>query len=302
MTTVVAVVPTFHPGADVIPRLESLRRQVHELYVVDDGSGPSADRVLRGLELTATSVVRLPRNSGIASALNAGIGRALDAGADYVLTVDQDTDLPEHYVETALAIFDRANPITRLGMVVADAVNGHPAIPPSRSPEGFGLVPEAIQSGSLISATALREAGLLDERLFIDCVDTEYCLRMRALGFRIAVAEGTDIQHPIGQRAPLRPLGYSLRHDDGRVATYQYHSPFRRYYIARNNIDLVLRYARSQPRWVLQVAKRETGGMIVSMISGPHRLKHILAITIGTVHGIVRRRGRIPSWLERAIR
>ncbi|MFF2273383.1 glycosyltransferase [Agromyces sp. NPDC058136] len=300
MTRVVAIVPTFHPEADVVPRLAALRTQVDRLLVVDDGSGPSA--VLDTLEGVADRVVRSRENTGIAAALNAGMRLALESDAEYVLTVDQDTDLPPGYVRTALDLFARANPVTRLGMVVVDGVNGHPAIPPSQSPEGFGLVPEAIQTGSLIHVEVLREAGLLDERLFIDCVDTEYCLRVREAGFRIAVASGTDIAHSIGRRAPLRPFGIALRHDDGRVATYQYHSPFRRYYIARNNIDLLLRYGPRQPRWAYRVVRRETGGMIVSMVSGPQRLKQVLAITTGTVHGVVRRRGRMPAWLSRAVR
>lgn len=300
MTTVVAIVPTFHPEADVVPRLAALRKQVDLLFVVDDGSGPNT--VLDALENVADRVVRSLDNAGIAAALNSGMRMALAADADFVLTVDQDTDLPAGYVQAALDLFGRANPVTRLGMVVVDAVNGQPAIPPWRSPEGFGLVPEAIQTGSLIHSEVLRDAGLLDERLFIDCVDTEYCLRVRDAGFRIAVASGTDIGHSIGRRAPLRPFGIGLRHEDGRIATYQYHSPFRRYYIARNNIDLLLRYGARQPRWAYRVVRRETGGMIVSMVSGPQRLKQVLAITTGTLHGIARRRGRMPPWLSRAVR
>lgn len=302
MTTTFAIIPTFHPDADVVARVEALRGQVDRLIVVDDGSGPSANAVLDAIEATADHVVRSPDNGGIAAALNSGIRLALDEGAEFLLTVDQDTDLPADYVRTALSVFERANPVTRVGMVVVDAVNGRPAIPPWRSPEGFGLVPEAIQTGSLIRAEVLHEVGLLDERLFIDCVDTEYCLRVREAGFSIAIASGTDIRHSIGQRAPLRPFGIAMRHDDGRIATYQYHSPFRRYYIARNNIDLVLRFGPKQPRWAMQTTKRETGGMIVSMVSGPQRLKHVLAIAVGSVHGLLRRRGRMPAWLGHAVR
>lgn len=302
MTSRIAVVPTFHPGADVVERIARLREQLDSVVVVDDGSGPDATAVLEELAaLDGVSVVRLPRNSGIAAALNTGIRSALDAGADYVLNVDQDTDLPPEYVGTALRTFEAANPVTRVGIVCVDAVNGAPALPTWTSPEGLGLVPEAIQTGFLISRECLESVGLMDERLVIDCVDTEYCLRARDRGFRIAIARGTDVRHAIGRRAELRPFGIPVRHADGRVATYQYHSPFRRYYIARNNIDLVLRNLRRRPRWALSVAKRETGGMITSIVSGPQRLAQLLAITTGTLHGLVRRRGMIPAWLKRAI-
>jgi rhamnosyltransferase len=227
---------------------------------------------------------------------------ALADGADYVVNLDQDTDLPEDYVSIALGLFARGNPVTRLGIVCVDAVNGAPALPTWISPEGFGLVPEAIQTGFVISRECLETVGLFDERLVIDCVDTEYCLRVRDHGFRIAVARGTDIRHSIGRRAELRPFGVPLRHRrTGRIATYQYHSPFRRYYIARNNIDLILRNLTRRPRWVLAVLRREMGGMIVSMVSGPQRVAQVLAITTGTVHGLFRRRGMIPGWLKALI-
>ena len=298
----IAVVPTFHPDDGGVGRLEALGRQVDQVIVVDDGSGAGADGILDQAAAAGVVVRRLARNSGIAAALNDGVRAALADGADYVVNLDQDTDLPEDYVSIALGLFARGNPVTRLGIVCVDAVNGAPALPTWISPEGFGLVPEAIQTGFVISRECLETVGLFDERLVIDCVDTEYCLRVRDHGFRIAVARGTDIRHSIGRRAELRPFGVPLRHrGTGRIATYQYHSPFRRYYIARNNIDLILRNLARRPRWVLAVLKREMGGMIVSMVSGPQRVAQVLAIVTGTVHGLVRRRGMIPGWLKALI-
>jgi rhamnosyltransferase len=299
---VIAVIPTFHPETEVVGRLQHLGAQVDGVIVVDDGSGAAADGVLGSIADAGVEVIRFSANAGIATALNAGVRHAIESGADYVLTVDQDTDLPGDYVAVGLEVFRRASIATRLGIVAADKVNGAPAIPVAISPEGFGLVPEAIQTGQLIARSCLEAAGLFDERLVIDCVDTEYCLRVRDNGFRIAVARGTDIRHSIGRRAELRPFGVPLRHrDSGRIATYQYHSPFRRYYIARNNIDLILRNLSRRPRWVLAVLKREMGGMIVSMVSGPQRIAQVLAIITGTVHGLCRRRGMIPDWLKTLI-
>ncbi|WP_172979870.1 glycosyltransferase [Agromyces agglutinans] len=301
MARVIAIVPTYHPDDDVQERLAKLAAQVERVIVVDDGSGAAADAVLGRISDDGHIVVRLDRNRGIAGALNEGVRMALDQGADFVVNLDQDTVLPLEYVATALAVFESANPVTNIGIVCVDRVNGAPALPTWTSPEGFGLVPEAIQTGFVISRECLETAGMFDEGLVIDTVDTEYCLRVRDHGFRIAIARGTDIRHAIGRRAELRPFGIPMRHPDGRIATYQYHSPFRRYYIARNNIDLIFRNARKRPRWVLAVAKRETGGMITSIVSGPQRLAQLLAISVGTFHGLIRRRGMIPAWLRRLI-
>ena len=299
---VIAVVPTFHPDETVIENLRSLQTQVDEVIAVDDGSGRGSDAILAALIAGSVRVIRLERNSGIARALNVGVRAALAAGADYVVNTDQDTRLPAGYVASCVATFGRANRVTRLGIVCADKVNGQPSIPTWWSPEGLGLVPEAIQSGFVMSRACIEATGLFDERLVIDCVDTEYCLRVRDAGFRIAVSVDTDIVHALGEMVPLRPFGIAMKHKSGRVARYQYHSPFRQYYIVRNNIDLMVRYMRSQPRWTLSVLKRQTGPNITAMVAGPHRLKHTLATAIGLMDGLSRRRGKIPRWLAALVR
>lgn len=295
---VVAVVPTFHPDTEVPLHVRTLSNQVDRVFVVDDGSGPGAQALLDSLESNSVAVLRLTDNSGIAAALNAGVKAALADGADYVVNIDQDTELPAGYVQACLETFATANPVTRLGVVCADAVNGAPSIPSLWSPEGLGLVPEAIQSGFVISRECLLRGGLFDERLVIDCVDTEYCVRIREHGFRIAVASGTDIRHSLGEMVPYRPFGRQVERDSQPVL-YQYHSPFRQYYITRNNIDLVLRFARSQPRWTLAVIKRQIRPTIDAMISGPMRSRQVVAVVVGAVHGLTRRRGKIPARLHR---
>lgn len=296
----IAVVPTYHPDAQVVSNMRSLSSQVDEVVIVDDGSGRAADEVLAELRAASEKIriIRLERNSGIARALNVGVRAALDDGADYVVNTDQDTDLPAGYVDACLRTFERANRVTRVGIVCTDRVNGQPSIPTWYSPEGLGLVPEAIQSGFVISRECLEKAGLFDERLVIDCVDTEYCLRVRDRGFRIAIAEDTDIRHALGEMVPFRPFGLRLTHRDGGHE-YQYHSPFRQYYITRNNIDLVFRNFLRRRRWTLAVIKRQIGPTFDAIVSGPKRAKHTVAIAVGAVHGFLRIRGPIPPRLRR---
>lgn len=289
---------TFGPDDSVVTRARGHATQLDHLIVVDDGS-PDAS-ALDALIGSQFDVIKLPVNSGIAAALNVGIRRALELEADYVLNLDQDSVLAENYVASLVATFNAAGQPTRLGAVLTDCVNGKPSIPPIFSPEGFGLVDEGIQSGMLVSADCLRDVGMMEERLFIDCVDIEFCLRVRDHGWRIAVAPGSNIIHSLGRQEPLRPFGLQ-RYIDGVPATYQYHPPFRQYYITRNNIDLVLRNAQQRPRWALSVIKREVGPHFDLLTSGPHRTKHALAMTVGVWHGLIRRRGKIPAWLAKKV-
>lgn len=290
---------TFRPDASVVVRVRAHAMQVERLIIVDDGSPDST--ALNDLSLPNVEVIRLSVNSGIAAALNAGTQRALESGAEFVLHLDQDSELEHDYVDRLVNTFQTSANPTRIGTVLTDQVNCQPSIPPRFSPEGFGLVDEGIQSGMLISAECIRDVGLLDERLFIDCVDIEYCLRIRDHGWRIAVSPGSNIIHSLGQQEPLRPFGIQ-KYSAGIALTYQYHAPFRTYYITRNNFDLFFRNLLRRPDWALRVVKRESGPHLNLLTSGPHRIKHALAISVGTWHGIIRRRGKIPAWLAKAVR
>ncbi|MCU1586472.1 MAG: hypothetical protein JWM49_3028 [Microbacteriaceae bacterium] len=301
-TGVIAIVPTFRADYGLLDGLAALSPQVDAIIVVDDASPEESAGILAQVERAGYEVVRRSVNGGIAAALNTGIGIALERGARFVLTIDQDTVLPHHYVSDCLTAFVIASPATRLGIVCTDRVNGQPSIPEHYTEEGLGLVREAIQSGFLIRAEVFAECGLFDERLFIDCVDTEYCLRIARHGYRIAVGPGTDIIHSLGEQVPLRPFGVSVRDKTtGEIETYEYHGPTRRYFITRNNVDLVLRYARIRPRWALSAIRRELRPAYTTIVAGPRRGKQLLATLIGAVHGLVRRRGPLSPGLRRVL-
>lgn len=299
---VIAVIPTFKADAALLEGLRSITAQVHSIIVVDDGSPDDLNGVLRQVEEGGWELIRSSSNQGIAAAINVGIRLALERGADYLLTIDQDTVLPHHYVSDCVTAFEMADAATNLGIVCTDRINGQPSIPEHYTEQGLGLVREAIQSGFLISVNCLHRCGLFDERLFIDAVDTEFCLRIAQHGYRIAVGPGTDITHSLGERVELRPFGIARRDAiSGALKTYEYHGPTRRYFIIRNNVDLWLRYARVRPRWVISAIKRELAPTITTITSGPQRRRQLLATIIGAAHGLLRKRGAMSPALRRLL-
>ena len=301
MSKVIAVVTLYRPDAFVLPRIFELSKQVDHIIAVDDGSPANYFEILDKIEQNGLQVIRLSSNSGIAKALNAGIEVAVSNGATFVLTLDQDTTLEKSYVAKCLKVFRNSSKATNIGVVATDSVNSQPSIPARYSPEGFGLVGEHIQSGMLISKECLEFAGSMDDSLFIDCVDTEFCARVLQSNFSIAIAPGTNIIHSLGRRELYRPFGLRQLDENGEEVTYQYHPPFRQYYIVRNNIDLCFRYFRTNPRWVASIIRREFKPRILPLYAGPSRLASFLAVCVGTAHGVMRRRGKIPTWLYEAI-
>jgi len=299
MPHVAAVVPVFFPDQTTRGRLSSLLGQVDSLWVVDDGTNGEARLIVDGLRQNGLTILRHPTNLGIAAALNTGAEAALAAGADFVLTVDQDTDLPAGYVASCLSVFFQAEAgSVNIGIVAAGSINGAPVLPHAFV-AGVGLMRYAIQSGMVISAQCFRECGLFDTRLVIDAVDTEFCLRVWSHGYGVAAGLGTDIRHELGAEMTATFFGRP-RLRDGRPRTYEYHAPFRQYYISRNGVDLAFRYFRSDRRWVVSALRFNFTAFVTGLAAGPHRFKHGVAGFLGVVHGLVRHRGKLsPSWSRR---
>ncbi|MBI3367731.1 MAG: glycosyltransferase family 2 protein [Burkholderiales bacterium] len=239
---VAAVIVTFQPAAGAIePLLAALQGQVGRVVLVDNGSRvppvlPTASGPLKLLQLDS--------NLGLAAAQNRGIATAVEAGARFVLLLDQDS-LPEPgMVAALLRCHDQA--VAR-GQRVAAV--GPTVLAPDGSEAGFvrfgggryeAVMPAAdiealacdmlIASGSLIPVPVLQQLGGMAEPLFIDKVDTEWCLRAAAAGHLLLGAPQARLRHRLGERL--------VRVWFGQWRALPQHQPFRYYYMLRNSLLL----------------------------------------------------------------
>ena len=213
---VVAVIPVYRPeGPALLALLKALADQRVPTVVADDASPCTADPLLREVAARGTTVVRHDRNTGIARSLNDGLNAAIDAGATWLLTVDQDSTLPDGYVaalaqaagQAAEALWPRT--VGAVGAGAVDDASGALAYPVTHV-NGFPTTDEVIQTGTLWSVAALTSIGGFDESLGIDAVDAAACLRMRADGRRIALATGARIGHRVGTARQVTLLGRSV--------------------------------------------------------------------------------------------
>ena len=102
---------------------------------------------------------------------------------------------------------------------------------------------EAITSGSLVRTDTFGRIGYFSEELFIDFVDTEFCLRLAGAGFRIVVPRNAFLRHVLGKASILNIFG--------RTLLTLNHPPMRRYYISRNRLHLMKTYFSLVPSFSL---------------------------------------------------
>jgi rhamnosyltransferase len=291
--TIAAIVTSFNPSSDLIDHVRGLKTVVAHVLVVDDGSTVDPAVILRTLEEDGITVVRLPRNSGIATALNEGIRRARALWEpDWILTMDQDSTLDDSYTRNALRTArDVLATGMRPGLVSPESHNGKPVKVLNGSERPLQAF-DPMQSGCLIPVSVLDEVGLFDESLFIDCVDTDFNLRIRAAGYSTPVGVGCNIKHSLGETRPMTLMGRPVR-VGGRDFQILYHSPVRVYYITRNIWVMVRRYFSRNPVWMMRRLWMEIESNLVRLAFGPRRAKFGHAWLIGIRDAVALDLGKI---------
>jgi rhamnosyltransferase len=299
---VVAVISAFHPPLDLPERVKQLNQQVVHTVVVDDGSDlQGTSPVLQELAELGCTVVRMPDNVGIAAALNAGIETALkDWSPDFVVTLDQDSALDDGYIAAALETYAAAHAGgIDVGLVSAQSHNGLnvPLLSRrARFPQAF----DPLQSGAVIPVSTLKTAGLLDGRLFIDCVDSEYNLRVRSHGLATLIGKGCNMTHALGQAQPMMLFGWHVS-VLGRKRHVHSHAPFRVYYMTRNNIHLWRQYGARFPVWLLRRLRFQVESDVFRLLYGANRKGQYRAFARGFLDGWLGRLGKIDPELQRKI-
>lgn len=296
-TTVCAVVVMYCPGDDALENIVAMTRECGPVLIVDNGSSPSATAAAAALP--RVELIALGENRGIAAALNHGIRRARDIGAEWIVTFDQDSRPEPGFLVALLATRDRLLEAAVIGPRIEEiAIGGdYRWLRSHRRWRGFfkrvrcddrdlSDVTMVVTSGALVSLTAWDQLGGFDESLFIDFVDTDFCLRARAAGYRIAVSAGARLRHQLGRRERREVLGMAFHPT--------HHSPLRHYYIARNRVHMLRRHARRETHWLCFELAVVILWLFRVVTFEQERWVKLKAMLLGTWDGLLGRSGRCP--------
>src|SRR5258708_19192131 len=235
---VCAIAVTYHPDAEFPARYRRILRQVTRLVIVDNGSSDAETMMLQEFAANPSVTLMLNfANLGIASALNSGIYRAIALGFKWVLLLDQDSCIDDDMVQTLIAVqaaFPDRDRLAVIGSAFRDTDEASREPTDDSRGGGWEVEESVITSESLVPLKAHAVVGPFREAFFIDHVDTEYCFRARAKGYRVIRTRKPIMSHAIGAitRHPVLWLN---------KWTFN-HTADRRYYIARNDTIMLREY------------------------------------------------------------
>lgn len=303
--SVCTVIVTYNAEASLVE--DSIRRLRQEgvlVVVVDNGSSPAAAAGLKQLvDANQADMIALPQNLGLAAAQNLGIRRAQHAGAQFVLLLDHDSLIEPGMVQAQLnahkTLEARGVQVAALGPMTTDArTKTQPGFvklaPPfikrlrcGNDDDNFLVKVDFLNaSGSLIPMQALHDIGLMNEGYFIDHVDTEWCLRAIARGYRIYGVCNARLLHRLGDHV--------IRIWFGRWREVSVHAPWRHYFAFRNTL-LMLRTTPMPFAWRLTHFLRLLQFLIFFAFVMPPRLQRLRFMALGVLDGLRGRGGPLKN-------
>ena len=295
MRKIIAVIVTYHPDAVQLLRLiEVAAGQVDQVLVIDNATP--------GFTSSAFALSNVPvqvnhQNLGLAAAYNQGVVFGRAHGASHILLFDQDScpspTMVKELVDAWVQAEQRGLRVAAAGPNYTDA-KGHYQSPFVKI-QGLKLVrvscgqgetvevDHLISSGCLISMEAINDVGAFEDQLFIDYVDTEWCLRARHHDYALLGVGAADMEHDLGESY--------LTVFNRRVPS---HSPLRHYYLVRNGCWLI-----SRPwvgwRWRFIDSVRLFKILVVFSVFSVNRYQHCRMMVVGLFHAVRKRMGKLPT-------
>ena len=301
VSPVCAVVITYHPDLENLKGLlTSLSGQVMQIVIVDNGSSESLEYFAASqAHIKNLVVISLGDNFGIGHAQNVGIEYAQKSGVDYVALFDQDSCPDPDMIPTLcsaaaelklagvpLAAVSPCYKDTQGGVLSTFVRVGVFGFKRTALVQGSGPI-EAdflISSGSLIPISVIADIGGVDASLFIDHVDTEWCFRAKAKGYKLFGVQDAIMLHSLGD--------HRIRFWFLRWRTVPYHSPFRYYYMFRNSV-LLQRRSYMPLCWKVADAGRCIRALFFFGLFSSSRIACLKMMFRGVLDGIAGRTGKM---------
>jgi len=285
------------------PEIERLKQNVEailpqvDFIIFADNASINADELHTIFDNDKIKWINNDKNNGVAGALNQLVKYADDSGYKWILTLDQDSVCDTSLVGELKAAIGKYDNVAMSSPRVIDRKLDLPedsAQTPRETTaqrettvqrETEPLLPAiesidmCITSGCLTNVKAVLEAGGFNERLFIDQVDHDMCLRLKRQGYTLLRVNSTVLIQEFGQKAVRRRFLW-------KTVLYHHHSPYRVYYQTRNMLFMVRKYGlefTQHPRlyyWRLFVS------FFIKFIYEPQRFSRLAAFIRGYIAGL----------------
>lgn len=215
------VVVVYNPDDSVIDNIMSYIDDLSELYIIDNSESVNKNFYQRLVYNEKIIYKIIGGNIGLPAAINIGFELLKEKGYEYAIYFDQDTKKIDDFKLYFSILDDIPNDV---GMIVPSLCIDRKKI--KNNKREIQNVNFAMSSAAIYNLNIFNIIGKFDEKLFLDCLDEEYCLKLRKNGYKIIQVNKFKVEHHPAITIEKKKL--FLKFKTG------YHSPIRYYYQIRN--------------------------------------------------------------------
>ena len=239
------MVTLYKPSEDNISNISNYIDSIEKLYVFDNTDNIDNSNMLPKNKKIV--YITEKENKGIAYSMNVCAKRAIKDGYNYLLTMDQDSKMNSDIINKMLEFLKNTKE-KKIGLIspYQDIDSDE-----ERSKNEFDDVIEMMTSGNIISLDAYEKIGGFKSWLFIDCVDTDYCMNLHKNGYKVLRLNNIIMKHELGNLKVHKLFGKEY-------PCYN-HNPMRRYYIVRNNLYINEMYHDIYPEYCDHLIRVQKG-------------------------------------------
>jgi rhamnosyltransferase len=291
LTRTCGLVISYNPDKQLVQNIKNLVKQVDKVIVVDNGSfDVNSIKCLNAIENLRNPNVQIvlnEKNLGIATALNQGISLSIEKNYEWLLTFDQDTLVPDRFIDSLFDCYDNIESKQDIAMLCPLRVDSIPYQKSLFDSNSYRYISSTMTSGSLMKISVIKDIGMFDESLFIDWVDHDYCMRAKIAKYKIVQSINTPLFHVAGNIT--QHVLFSKK-----IPTSN-HSALRRYYMSRNRTICYKRYLLVDTNFVIDdclLALREVAKII---LLEDDKLNKLSMMCVGIKDAIFEKKGEYVS-------
>ena len=240
MIKLAACVVLYNPDDTIFENILTYGNYVDKLIVIDNSLKKNNFLIDKLNEIFESKLVYIDNNDnlGIATALNQACDKAIELQFKWILTMDQDSSFInfDHYKKC----LEKVQNVNNVALLAANT-----------DKEGYSTFDRnecscnyredkfsVITSANIVNLEYFEEIGRFNDKLFIDMVDYDYCLRINIKKFKILYFPDVFVEHKLGE-VHLRTNIFT------RKKKYKTeHNAQRAYYISRNSLYLSKNYGK----------------------------------------------------------
>lgn len=245
---IAAGIVLFNPDIQRIYKsLDSLSKQINIVILYNNGADIKKLLLNKFNDKLKIIIIGNGSNVGIATALNEIMNVATQEHIHWVLTLDQDSIIPDNlFKEFNKHIFDE-----KLAIICPQTIDFRRKYMTIISTPNSEYIDMCITSGSYTNVNIWNKLNGFDDYLFIDLVDNDYCKRVRLSGYKILKLNKVILDHQYGSLQERHPLiqkislwmGKTLHNTNiSKLSFKRKVNPIRVYYENRNIIYLNKKY------------------------------------------------------------